>query len=133
MKYILDTNIISFLVRGKYPAILEHLRHCSPSNVFIPTVVMAELEFGASNSSNYERTISAIHHYTDAFKKLPFDEAACKIYGQIRLELKSKGQMIGANDLLIAAIAISSDATLITNNTQEFSRIASLTIEDWTE
>ena len=77
------------------------------------------------------RAIRAQRSFFSRYRSLPFDDVAADVYGRIRAELESKGTPIGPNDLLIAAIAVANDLTLVTHNTNEFSRVTGLVLEDW--
>jgi tRNA(fMet)-specific endonuclease VapC len=72
-----------------------------------------------------------LRRFSEPFSSLPFDDDAAEVYGRIRTQLEKSGKPIGPNDLLIAAIAIAHDATLVTHNTGEFSRVEDLRYEDW--
>ena len=132
MKYYLDTNIIIYALKGKYPSIQTHFMRIPPTAIVIPTIVMAEIEYGARRSNNYEETISRYLKFTDIFEKEPFCEKAQSEYGRIRNELEKAGTSVGANDLIIAATVLVGDGILITNNTKEFSRIPGIRLENWT-
>lgn len=133
MRYFLDTNIISYIIKGKYPKIIEHLKKVPAQSIVIPSVVKAELEFGARNSGNYERLIVPYMQFLEPFDVKDFDSDALYFYGLIRQSLTGKGTPVGPNDLLIAATVLANNGTLVTHNTNEFSRIEDLRIEDWTE
>ena len=133
MKYFLDTNIISYIIKGKYPKIIEHLKKIPAQSIVIPSVVKAELEFGARNSSCYEKIIIPYMQFLEPFDVKNFDSDASYFNGLIRQSLTEKGPPISPNDLLIAATVLANNGTLITHNTKEFSRIEDLRIEDWTE
>ncbi len=133
MKYFLDTNIISYIIKGKYPKIMDHLKKVPAQSIVIPSIVKAELEFGARNSGNYEKIIIPYMQFLEPFDIKDFDNDSAYFYGQIRQELTEKGTLVGPNDLCIAAIVLANNGTLITHNTKEFSRIEDLRIEDWTE
>ena len=132
MKYFLDTNIISYIIKGKYPKIIEHLKKVPAQSIVIPSIVKAELEFGARNSGNYERLIVPYMQLLEPFDVKDFDSDAPYFYGLIRHFLTEKGTPVGPNDLLIAATVLANNGTLVTHNTKEFSRIEDLRIEDWT-
>ena len=133
MKYFLDTNIISYIIKGKYPKIIDHLKKVPAQSIVIPSIVKAELEFGARNSGNYEKIIIPYMQFLEPFDIKDFDNDSAYFYGQIRQALTEKGTLVGPNDLCIAAIVLANNGTLITHNTKEFSRIEDLRIEDWTE
>lgn len=132
MKYFLDTNIISYIIKGKYPKIIEHLKRIPAQSIVIPSVVKAELEFGARNSGMYEKVIVPCMTFLEPFDVKDFDSDASYYYGLIRQELSEKGTPIGPNDLLVASTVMAHNGTLITHNTKEFSRIDDLRVEDWT-
>lgn len=133
MKYFLDTNIISYIIKGKYPKIIEHLKKVPAQSIVIPSIVKTELEFGARKSGNYEKIIIPYMQFLEPFDIKDFDSDASYFYGLIRQDLTEKGTLVGPNDLLIASIVLANNGTLITHNTKEFSRIEDLRIEDWTE
>lgn len=131
--YLLDTNVIIDIIRGKYPALKKHFMQARMSDIFIPAIVVAELEFGAKHSNNYVENRKKFMDVIRNFKILPFTDNEAVCYGEIRQNLTSRGQVIGPNDLLIAATALANDGILITHNTVEFNRVEKLSIEDWTE
>ncbi len=133
MKYYLDTNIIIYALNGKYPRILSHFQQVPSMSIVIPSVVLAEIEYGARKSFDYEKTISLYRKFISYFAIEPFNGRAASAYGQIRAALEKKGQVIGANDLLIAATTMADHGILVTHNVREFSRIEGLVYEDWTE
>jgi tRNA(fMet)-specific endonuclease VapC len=103
-----------------------------PGDVYLCSVVKAELYFGAYKGARLAHNLAVIERLSRSFTSLPFDDSATEIYGQIRADLVKNGKPIGANDLLIAAIALARQMTLVTNNTGEFSRVNGLLLEDWT-
>lgn len=133
MKYYLDTNIIIYAIKGQYPAIEEHFSHIPSQSIVIPTIVLAEIEYGARKSKDYYATINIYNQFTSVFDKAYFSEKAIGYYGKIRSELEHKGELIGPNDLIIASIVLAENGILVTNNTKEFSRIAGLQLENWTK
>lgn len=95
------------------------------------SIVKAELSYGVRKSQHPQRSLEKQQQFVDHFVSLPFDDKAAEIYGQIRAELERVGTPIGPNDLMIAAIAVANDVTLVTHNTREFSRVKGLKFEDW--
>jgi len=87
--------------------------------------------FGAYKSPRRQPNLQLLEKLFLRFASLPFDDACADTYGRIRADLAARGQPIGPNDLLIAAIALTHDVTLVTHNTAEFSRVAGLRLEDW--
>ena len=131
MKYMLDTNIISYAKSNRPETVLNKLKQHEYKDLCISVVTLAELEYGVCNSPDPDRNRMALMIFLAGITVMPFDANAAKEYGKIRFDLKSKGHMIGANDLLIAAHARSLGLTLVTNNTKEFERVDGLKLENW--
>jgi tRNA(fMet)-specific endonuclease VapC len=93
-------------------------------------VVKAELFHGALKSRN-EKNLTLVKIFSTSFESLPFDDQAAEIYGHIRAALEKQGKLIGPYDLLIAAIALANNVTLVTHNLDEFKRVPNLVLEDW--
>jgi tRNA(fMet)-specific endonuclease VapC len=127
--FMLDTDSVSLALRGEGRVGQRLLQH-RPSAICLSSVTVAELRYGAAR-----RKSARLHELIDAFAAniavLPFDEAAANTFGVIAAELSLAGTPIGDFDVLIAAHAISADATLVTNNTRHFQRVAGLTIDNW--
>lgn len=132
MKFYLDTNIIIYALNGRYPAVMRHFQAVPMMSIAIPTVALAEIEYGARKSRDYEKTIAQYRKFTRFFEVVPFSDDASECYGRIRASLEMRGEVIGANDLLIAATAMADNSVLVTHNIREFSRIEGLQEEDWT-
>ncbi len=131
MKYLLDTNTISYILKNTYPSIKNHMIKVRPDNIYVPIIAYAELEYRARNSGKYDEIMQKNNKLLNAFKVAYFTESAAREYGTIRYDLKNTGTLIGPNDLLIAAIAKAENMTLVTHNTKEFQRVPGLMIEDW--
>lgn len=131
MRYMLDTNIVAFAKNNRPEIVLERMRCFDPGDLCVSVITLAELEYGAFNSSNPERNQLALTLFLANIDVVPFDGSAAVEYGRMRADLRRKGTPIGANDLMIAAHAKSLGMTLVTNNTREFSRVEGLAIEDW--
>lgn len=131
MIYLLDTNVCIHLLNEKHPNILQRLRQYSPADIALCSVVKAELLYGARRSQRIEANLQLLKAFFAPLQSLPFDDECAEHYGQIHADLLAQGKPIGPNDTLIAAIARAHDATLITHNTGEFSRVAGLRMEDW--
>lgn len=131
MMYLLDTNTCIKYLNGRSEKIRQHLEAKQPQNISLCSVVKAELFYGAMKSANPEKNLAKLQPFVSRFVSLLFDDSAAEAYGRIRAELEKGGTPIGPNDLLIAAIAMVNDVTLVTNNTREFSRVNGLKFEDW--
>jgi tRNA(fMet)-specific endonuclease VapC len=129
---LLDTNVCIGFMKG-HRAIIEALGKHAPDEVRLCSVVKAELYFGARASQHIARNLATLERFCQPYLSLPFDDACARIYGQLRADLKRTGQIIGANDLMIAATALAHNLTLVTHNVQEFSRVPGLLLEDWEE
>ena len=131
MKYFLDTNICIYYLNDKFHHIRVKLGEISRHDIKMPSVVTAELYYGAAKSSKRDFNLARYHRFVSAYEIIPFDHAASQIYGDIRANLESRGQPIGWNDLMIAATVMAHGGVLVTHNTDEFSRIAGLVLADW--
>lgn len=131
MRYMLDTNTCIYFLKGTYLSIHERLSSIDRHQVAIPAMVKAELLLGANKSRNREDTLFRLNEFLKHIEVIPFDDAACSVYADIRAFLELNGQPIGRNDLVIASTVIAHNGILVTNNTKEFSRIPKLYVEDW--
>ncbi len=130
MRYLLDTNIISDLVRNPQGRAARHVARVGDLNVCTSIVVAAELRFGAIKKDS-PRLTTQIETVLDVVDILPLESPVDREYGRLRARLEREGQPIGSNDLLIAAQSIALGVTLVTDNLSEFSRIAELSCENW--
>ena len=129
--YLLDTNICIFAMKNTYPALSQKLFRISPSEIFVSSVTVGELEYGCSKSKWGERTRNIMNLFLAAYTILPFDRDDAAVFGRIRAELAKTGSPIGPYDLQIAAQGISKGLTVVTHNTGEFSRVSGIALEDW--
>jgi tRNA(fMet)-specific endonuclease VapC len=128
---MLDTNIIAYLRNNKPEEVRKRFLKLKPGEICISSITYAELFYGICKSSKPEVNRFALLNFLSAIEILPFDDLAAEEYGRIRFDLKQKGNLIGANDLLIAAHAKSRNIVLVTNNTKEFERVQGLRLENW--
>ena len=131
MIYLLDTNACIQLWQRKNLTVRRHFAQHSPNEIALCSVVKAELLFGALRSEQKESNLQLLQKLFTPLQSFEFDDNAAEHYAKIRADLTAKGNLIGANDLMIAAIAVANKATLITHNTAEFSRVQNLPLEDW--
>jgi tRNA(fMet)-specific endonuclease VapC len=132
-RYMLDTDTCSYIMRRSHDAILKRLAKVPVSDVCISVITQSELLFGVEVSPKRRQNEAALAAFLDYIEVLDFPDKASSHYAKIRAELKTRGTMIGANDLFIAAHARSLGLTLITNNTREFKRVRGLSIDNWTQ
>jgi tRNA(fMet)-specific endonuclease VapC len=131
MRYLLDTNVCVMYLNGRSISVRDRLHSISLAEMAVCSIVKAELFYGAMRSNNPTRTLERQQDFLASFVSLPFDDEVALVCGQIRARLASTGTPIGACDLLIAAIALANNLTLVTHNTREFGRVNGLQVEDW--
>ena len=131
MKYLLDTNIVAYIINERPFEVLTKFQSLSKNEISISSIVVAELWFGVAKSHKKEQNKLALESFLAPLTIIDFDSAAAKFYGLIRADLENKGVVIGSNDMLLAAHAISLGLTLVTNNAREFGRVEGLKIENW--
>ena len=131
MIYLLDTNTIVRFLNGRAPNVRTKINATPVADLALSAIVMAELRYGAAKSQQPAKVLQAQDALFAAIGFIPFDRQAAEIYGQLRAALERQGTPIGANDLLIAATALSQSCILVTHNLREFSRIPGLVLEDW--
>jgi tRNA(fMet)-specific endonuclease VapC len=130
VRYLLDTNIVSDLVRHPNGLAARRILEIGDSDVCTSVVVTAELWFGAVKRGS-PRLTNQLNTILSVMRVLPFEPPADRIYGHLRSSLEKSGKGIGGNDLLIAAQTIALGLTLVTDNEREFARIVELPIENW--
>jgi tRNA(fMet)-specific endonuclease VapC len=128
---LLDTNICIAFLTGRQPAVRDKLLSLPRDEIVLCSVVKAELLYGARNSERVDQNLARLSAFFAPFRSLPFDDEAAERYGEIRALLRRQGTPIGGNDMMIAAIAASSGATLVTRNQDEFRRVVGLRVESW--
>ena len=131
MIYYLDSNICVYFLKGLYPSIMENIQNINPNNIKIPSIVKAELLYGAEKSQQKAKNLSTINRFLEPFEIIPFDDDCSILYSKIRSSMELKGTIIGPNDYIIAATVLAKNGILVTNNKKEFERIKSLKIENW--
>jgi tRNA(fMet)-specific endonuclease VapC len=131
MRYLLDTNIVIFVLKDQSGKAAVRLAQETPDEVVVCSVAEAELYHGATKYGAPDRRRTALEGFPAPFRSLAFDSACVPNYAGLRDELERAGQMIGGNDMLIAAIALTHDLTLVTHNCGEFNRVSGLRVEDW--
>ncbi len=131
--FLLDTNICIYIIKKKPFTVFERLKSKRITEVAVSSITLAELQFGVEKSQHKERNQLALNQFLAPLEILSFDAKAAQYFGKIRSELEKEGKPIGVFDMMIAAHALSLEATLITNNEKEFSRIKYLKMDNWAE
>jgi tRNA(fMet)-specific endonuclease VapC len=130
MRYLLDTNIVSDLLRNPQGKVAEQIFKVGETKICTSIIVAAELRYGAEKKQS-PRLSAQLEAVLGALEILSFEKPADASYGSIRAQLERAGRPIGANDLLIAAQALALGYTVVTDNEKEFSRVKHLHIENW--
>jgi tRNA(fMet)-specific endonuclease VapC len=130
MRYLLDTNVVSDLIRNPQGRVAEHIRKVGEARVCTSIIVTAELRYGAAKKGS-PRLTTQLEAVLGALDVLSFEAPADAVYGLIRTRLEQAGRPIGGNDLLIAAQTIALGYTIVTDNEGEFARIEGLPRENW--
>ena len=130
MRSLLDTNILSDLVRNPQGRIAARIAEVGEDAVCTSVIVAAELRFGAAKKGS-ERLTVQLEAVLGALEVLPFETPADLAYGQLRAQLEAAGTPIGGNDMLIAAHALSAGCAVVTDNEREFARVSGLTVLNW--
>jgi tRNA(fMet)-specific endonuclease VapC len=130
MRFMLDTNIVSDLVRNPQGRVASRFARVDEAEICTSIVVVAELRYGAEkkNSSKLRNQLEAV---LAGLEMLSLEPPIDTVYGRLRAELERKGKLIGPNDLLIAAHALAAGLTLVTDNVEEFRRVPKLPVENW--
>ena len=129
-KYLLDTNIVIYVLKRRPKEVLEIFNR-NASRMAISSITLSELIYGAEKSPNVDKNLEAIEEFVSHLDVLPYDAKASQHYGQIKAALEKRGEIIGENDIHIAAHAISQGLILVTNNFREFKRVPNLALENW--
>jgi tRNA(fMet)-specific endonuclease VapC len=130
--YLLDTNIISDLIRNPSGNAARHIEKVEAKDIFTSIIVAAELRYGCAKKGS-PKLSEKVENLLSTIPVLPLETPVDTEYVRIRAELEATGQTIGMNDLLIAAQAYTLGVTLVTDNLREFSRIRGLKVENWLE
>jgi tRNA(fMet)-specific endonuclease VapC len=130
MRYLLDTNIVSDLVRNPQGKVAQHIRKVGEAQVCTSIIVAAELCYGGTKKGS-QRLSAQLEAVLGALEVLPFETPANAAYGLLRTQLEQAGRPIGANDLLIAAQALAFGYVIVTDSEREFAHVEYLRRENW--
>lgn len=131
VRYLLDTNICIYLTKQIPPAVWQRFSQHDSSEMAMSLITLGELRFGAEKSQRRERVLANIETLKAAIPLANLPKSAGEHYGQIKAELQKNGQIIGNNDLWLAAHARAEGWIMVTNNEREFARIPGLQVENW--
>src|SRR3990167_7127897 len=130
MKYILDTDILIYFLKG-HQSIVEKVSVVSRSNLSTTIINHAELLYGAYNSTKKEQNLKKIQEFLKEIKVLEFTSTASLLFAEHKAQLKKQGAILADMDLMIASIVLANDGILVTNNIKHFEKIKSLKFENW--
>jgi len=130
-RFLLDTNICIYIRRKKPEGVLRRFRTLKQGEAALSVITFGELMYGAEKSAQRAAALELLQGLAQALPVLDLPDTAAEAYGRIRAELERAGQMIGNNDLWIAAHARAAGLTLVTNNEREFRRVRGLKVENW--
>ena len=131
MRYMLDTNICSYVLRSRPPSVKARFEAAEPGALAVSTVVLAELLYGAARHPTAVAIRGEIADLVSRLTVIPWDEAAAEHYGDLRAALEKAGTPLGAMDMMIAAHARSLGATLVSNDVRHFDRVEGLLVANW--
>ena len=129
--YMLDTDTCAFVLRRSSAVLLERIQQVPIEQQIISIVTLAELLYGVLESNKKKANRAGVDAFVRHVTVKDWSRDAAEHYAEIRSDLKKKGQMMGANDLMIAAHAKSLGATVVTNNVKDFGRVKGLKVENW--
>jgi tRNA(fMet)-specific endonuclease VapC len=130
-RYLLDTNICIYIRQKRPEEVLRRFRKLRPGEAALSVITYGELLYGAAKSAHKTAALQRLSELVHFLPALSLPETAAEAYGNIRADLELKGEMIGNNDLWIAAHALAADLILVTNKQREFRRVRRLKVENW--
>lgn len=131
MKYLLDTNICIYFLKGKF-GLVEIFDKIRFENLYISEITVAELKFGAAKSDRPFRNKIVIDEFANRLKQIPI-YSALDIFAEEKARLKKEGNVVDDFDLLIGSTAIANEMIMVTNNEKHFARLKNIKIENWTK
>jgi tRNA(fMet)-specific endonuclease VapC len=130
-RFLLDTNICIYIRRERPPAVLARFQRLKPGEAVLSVITYGELFYGVEKSPSREQAGRRLAELAGLIPVMPLPAQAGEVYGTMRAALEARGEMIGNNDLWIAAHAKAAGLTLVTNNEREFKRVRGLSIQNW--
>lgn len=131
LRYLLDTNICIYIRQKRPEKVLRRFEILRPGEAGISVITYGELIYGAAKSKHSAIAFEQLHELSGFLSPISLPDGAAEAYGRIRADLELRGELIGNNDLWIAAHALSAKLTLVTNNEREFRRIRELKVQNW--
>jgi tRNA(fMet)-specific endonuclease VapC len=132
VRFLLDTNTVSYVIKGNFSRVRERLLKVPMAEVGISVITEAELRFGLARRPEASQLKIAVEEFLLHVEILPWDSEAASHYARVRAMLEDEGEPVGNLDLMIAAQALAVEAILVTHD-RVFRKIEGLKIEDWTK
>ena len=132
-RYLLDTNICIYIRQKRPEEVLRRFRKLRAGEAVLSVITYGELLYGAAKGEQRLAALERLRELAHVLPALGLPETAAEAYGAIRADLEAKGEMIGNNDLWIAAHAVAAGLTLVTNSEREFRRVRGLKVQNWAE
>jgi len=132
IRYLLDTNTVSFIIKGNIPRVRERLLKVPIAEVAISVITEAELRFGVARLPQASKLGIVVEEFLGRLEIIAWDSIAARHYARVRAALEERGEPMGNLDLMIASQALAVTAIVVTND-RVFRRVKGLTIEDWTK
>ena len=130
-KYLIDTNICIFYIKGKFD-LIKNFEKVNPDNCFISEITLAELKFGVENSEKNETNQKALDYFLTGVNIVRIFHSL-DLYAKEKARLRKSGTPVDDFDLLIGVTSVTHNLTMVTNNTDHFTRIKGIALEDWTK
>ena len=130
-RFLLDTNICIYIRQKRPVELLRRFEKLQPGEAAISVITYGELLYGAEKSAHRSAALERLRALVQVIPALPMPETAAPVYGKVRFDLESRGEVIGNNDLWIAAHALAAQLILVTNNDKEFRRVRGLKLQNW--
>ena len=131
MRYMLDTDTASYVIKGTHPALDHRLAAVPAAEVCMSCVTRAELLYGVHRKPEGHHLARVVRQLLATLASLPWDDAAADRFATIAAELEAAGKRIGTFDTMIAAHALATDTVVVTSNSEHFSRVRGIRIENW--
>ena len=132
-RFLLDTNICIYIRRQRPSEVLARFQRLKPGEAVVSVITYGELVYGAERSQSREQAVRQLAELVSLLPVMDLPPLAGQCYGAIRAALEAKGEMIGNNDMWIAAHAKAAELTVVTNNEREFRRVQGLKIQNWVD
>ena len=131
LRYLLDTDIFVCIRRGRPLEVLDRFNQLRPGEAALSVITYGELLYGIEKKLTGRDALHRLEDLVRLIEVLPLPNDAARAYGRVRAALSAKGEIIGSNDLWIAAHAMTADLTLVSNNEREFARVKGLKLQNW--